>query len=130
MALPERSGSSSCSPGSGFGLAGVEPIPAIILAQALNGLLLPFVAVFLLLVVNDVRLMGREGLNGPLSNAALCVVVAVTVFLGLLGVSRAIVSAAGAAPPGEGRLLLASALVVALLAHPVGRVLVARRDDG
>ena len=81
--------------GIGFGLAEVRPVPAIILAQALNGLLLPFVAVFLLLVVNDVRLMGREGLNGRFSNAALCVVVAVTVLLGALGVSRALASAAG-----------------------------------
>jgi manganese transport protein len=47
--------------GVGFGVAGVRPIPAILLAQALNGVLLPFAAVFLLLVVNDRALMGERG---------------------------------------------------------------------
>jgi len=50
--------------GVGFGLAGVRPIPAIVLAQAANGMLLPLVAVFLFLAVNDVRLMGPRQLNG------------------------------------------------------------------
>ncbi|MCB1055582.1 MAG: divalent metal cation transporter, partial [Acidobacteria bacterium] len=51
-----------------FGLSGLRPIPVIVLAQALNGLLLPLVAVFLLLAVNDRRLMRSEGLNGPFAN--------------------------------------------------------------
>jgi Mn2+/Fe2+ NRAMP family transporter len=116
--------------GMGFGLAEVQPIPAIILAQVLNGVLLPFVAVFLLLLVNDVRLMGREGLNGPVSNVAMGLVVAVTVLLGMLNVSRAVASVAGGAAPGEGRLLLVSGLVVGLLAYPVGRALLSRRRAG
>ena len=88
--------------GISFGLAGVKPIPAIILAQALNGLLLPFVAGFLLLVINDVRLMGRDGVNGPVSNAALVLVVSVTVLLGGLSVWRAAASVAGAHMPKAG----------------------------
>ncbi len=113
--------------GMGFGLAQVKPIPAIILAQVLNGLLLPFVAVFLLLLVNDARLMGRKGLNGSVSNAAMCVVVAVTVLLGTLNVSRAVAAAAGQAPPAEGQLLLGAGLVVVILAGPVARAVRARR---
>jgi manganese transport protein len=85
--------------GAGFALADVTPIPAIILAQALNGVLLPFVAVFLLLVVNDVRLMGREGRNGPLSNAVMGVVVLTTVALGALNVWRAAAAVAGLRAP-------------------------------
>ena len=84
-------------------------------------------AVFLLLLVNDARLMGREGLNGSVSNAAMCVVVAVTVLLGTLNVSRAVAAAAGQAPPGEGRLLLGAGLVVVILEGPVARALRARR---
>jgi Mn2+/Fe2+ NRAMP family transporter len=80
--------------GMAFGLAEVQPIPAIILAQVLNGVLLPFVAVFLLLLVNDVHLMGRDGLNGWVSNVAMSLVVAVTVLLGMLNVSRAVASGA------------------------------------
>jgi hypothetical protein len=111
----------------GFGLARVQPIPAIVLAQVLNGLLLPFVAVFLFLLVNDARLMGRDGLNGPVSNAAMGVVVAVTVLLGALNVAKAVASGAGVSPPGEGPLLLSAGLLVLLLAWPVARAIRARR---
>jgi manganese transport protein len=110
-----------------FGLAQVRPIPAIILAQALNGLLLPFVAVFLLLLVNDAHVMGREGLNGAFSNVAMGIVVAVTVLLGTLNVSRAVAAALGQGPPPEGWLLLGAGLVLAVLAGPVVRALVSRR---
>ncbi len=113
--------------GVGFGLAEVQPIPAIILAQVLNGILLPFVAVFLLLLVNDGRLMGGDGLNGPLSNTAMGLVVAVAVLLGLLGVSKAVASLAGLPVPGESRLLVSAGLLVVVLAWPVTRAVRARR---
>ncbi|MGD8894662.1 MAG: divalent metal cation transporter [Acidobacteriota bacterium] len=116
--------------GMGFGLAQVKPIPAIVLAQALNGLLLPFVAVFLLLLVNDVRVMGRAGLNGVLSNATMCVVVVVTVVLGTLNLTRAVATAAGLTPPTGGWLLLGAGLVVLIVAHPVARALRSRRRAG
>jgi len=80
--------------GMGFALADVKPIPAIILAQALNGVLLPFVAVFLLLAVNDVRLMGPRHRNGRLSNTVMVAAVVATVLLGALGVWQAVSSAA------------------------------------
>jgi manganese transport protein len=113
--------------GLGFGLAEVKPIPAIILAQVLNGILLPVVAVFLLLLVNDARLMGKRGLNGAFSNVAMSVVVGVTVLLGTLNVSRAVASAASLSPPAETPLLLFAGLVVLALAWPVGRALRGRR---
>jgi Mn2+/Fe2+ NRAMP family transporter len=113
--------------GMGFGLVEVQPIPAIILAQALNGILLPFVAIFLLLLINDVRLMGRERLNGSVSNALMIPIVGVTVVLGVLNVSKALASAAGLAPPTEDSLLLASCLVMCFLAWPVARAARARR---
>jgi Mn2+/Fe2+ NRAMP family transporter len=116
--------------GMGFGLAEVQPIPAILLAQALNGVLLPFVAVFLMLVVNDARLVGREGLNGLFSNTVMAVVVAVTVLLGTLSVWRAVARVAGFAPPSEARLLLLAGLVVVGLVYPLGRAVVARRRAG
>jgi hypothetical protein len=85
------------------------------------------VAVFLLLLVNDARLMGREGLNGPVSNAAMVLVVAVTVVLGLLNVTKGVASVAGLSPPAECPLLLSAGLLVIVLAWPVGRALRSRR---
>jgi Mn2+/Fe2+ NRAMP family transporter len=105
--------------GVGFGLAGVKPIPAILLAQALNGMLLPLVAVFLFLVVNDRRLMGEEGLNGGLANLLLGAIVAVTVVLGLTNVVRAAVAAFGFPRPTEGQLVAAAVVLTVLGAVPV-----------
>jgi Mn2+/Fe2+ NRAMP family transporter len=105
--------------GVGFGLAGVRPIPAIILAQALNGVVLPFAAVFLLLVVNDRAVMGARGINGPLSNAFMGITVAVTLVLGVSGVLRAAASAAGMPDPGERAILGAAAVIAMILLVPV-----------
>lgn len=113
--------------GVGFGLAGVRPIPAILLAQALNGVVLPFAAVFLLLIVNDRALMGGRGMNGPIANALMGPVVAVTLLLGVSGVLRAAASAGGLAAPDERFLLLASGVLAALLLFPVARGVRRRR---
>lgn len=107
--------------GIGFGLAEVRPIPAIILAQALNGVVLPFAAIFLFGVVNDRTLMGDEGMNGRFANAALGLVVLITVVLGAAGVMRAGAAALGLPAPGELTLLSAAAVAAALLAVPVAR---------
>jgi Mn2+/Fe2+ NRAMP family transporter len=116
--------------GVGFGLAEVKPIPAILFAQALNGLLLPLVGVFLFLTVNDRRLMGREGLNGPVANTLLGASVAVTVMLGLVSVVRAAAAAFALPPPGEGALVAAAAVLTVLGAVPVLRSARARRRGG
>jgi len=54
--------------GTGFAVAGMKPVKAIVFAQAANGILLPIVAVFLIFVVNRRAIMGRY-VNGPLANA-------------------------------------------------------------
>ncbi len=100
----------------------------IILAQALNGILLPFAAVFLLLVVNDRALMGREAVNGPRANALMGAVVAVTIVLGVAGVFRAGATAAGLPPPGEGLLLGVAATVAAVLSIPIVRRIMQKGD--
>jgi NRAMP (natural resistance-associated macrophage protein)-like metal ion transporter len=68
-------------------LLGGSPTEAIVLAQAANGLLLPFVGLFLLVVVNDSQLMG-EFRNRPLSNALGAAVVLTVVGLGVYQIAR------------------------------------------
>ncbi len=77
--------------GTLFALTGVRPVPAIIAAQALNGVLLPVVAIFLWLVMNDRRLLG-DAVNGRLANAVMGLVVTVAVVLGARGLWRAATS--------------------------------------
>ncbi|MEJ2187727.1 MAG: Nramp family divalent metal transporter [Gemmatimonadota bacterium] len=73
-----------------FAATGVKPVPAILFAQVANGVLLPAVAVFLLLAVNDKRWMGTR-VNGTLANVLGAAVVLVTLGLG----ARALWSALG-----------------------------------
>lgn len=113
--------------GLSFGLTGAAAVPVILLAQAFNGVLLPWVAVFLLLAVNDRRLMGERGLNGPLSNTLMALVVGVTLLLGTRNVLRAAASALGMEAPGEGLLLTVTGLLVVALAVPVARGVVRGR---
>jgi Mn2+/Fe2+ NRAMP family transporter len=61
-------------------LPGLDPIPAIIASQYLQGLLLPIVLVFMVLLVNDQRLMGRYR-NGRVSNVLAWGAVALVVVL-------------------------------------------------
>ena len=66
-----------------FGLLEIKPIPIIILAQALNGILLPIVTVFLLLAVNDRKLLPEAYTNGKYFNILMLLIVGVTCWLGL-----------------------------------------------
>jgi Mn2+/Fe2+ NRAMP family transporter len=72
-----------------FGMTGVKPIPAIILAQAFNGLVLPLIAIFLWLTMNDRELLGDDGVNTRFQNVVMGVVVIVCVILGLRGLLAA-----------------------------------------
>jgi len=61
---------------------GFKPLPAILFAQATNGLLLPIIAIFLLVVMNKSKALG-EFKNTLWSNLAGVLVVSVVVGLGL-----------------------------------------------
>lgn len=111
--------------GVSFGLAGFKPIPAIIAAQALNGLLLPFISVFLLMVTNDPKILGKNT-NGFVSNALLGIVVWISFILGLINIFKA----AGTAfqfdifASGNGILLISafSALIMVVISFLIYRI--------
>lgn len=65
-----------------FGLLNVTPIPVIIAVQAVNGILLPFVTVFLFVAVNNRALLGDTYRNSLWQNVAMGLVVVVTALLG------------------------------------------------
>lgn len=69
-----------------------KPVPVIVAAQAFNGLILPFVAMFLFMVVNDPHIMGKEHVNGLFSNICMVVVTWVTFMLGIVQVTKAMLS--------------------------------------
>jgi Mn2+/Fe2+ NRAMP family transporter len=76
-----------------FGLIDLRPVPAILAAQALNGILLPCVAIFLMIVVNDRAVMGTDGVNGRGGNVAMALTLTVTLVLGISALYRAVSAA-------------------------------------
>ena len=79
--------------GMAFGIGNVKPVPVIILAQAFNGLLLPLVAVFLWMTMNDRHFLGDDGVNSVAQNVVMGAVVLACVALGLRGLWAAVSSA-------------------------------------
>ena len=76
--------------GAALALTGIKPISIILTAQFANGLLLPIIAMFLLVVMNQKKQLGQY-VNKWLGNTLGVIVVAVTAGLGL----RLIMSATG-----------------------------------
>jgi len=73
--------------GIAFGVSGIRPIPAIILAQALNGLLLPFVAI--LLYISIKRITKEHGISLPgYLMPCMMIVLVVATLLGLLSLTK------------------------------------------
>ena len=67
--------------GLGVSLLGIRPTELITIAQVANGLLLPIIAIFLLLAMNDKSLLGKH-VNGLAANLLGGGVVAITLLLG------------------------------------------------
>lgn len=65
------------------GISGLKPIPVILLAQAINGVLLPFITFFIILCLNDKSLIKENHRNGIPANIFLLLIQLITTFLGL-----------------------------------------------
>jgi len=68
--------------GMTFSLLGFKPIEAILFAQAANGILLPIIAIYLLIIMNNAKLLGNHT-NTLKSNVLGIGVAGIAVFLGL-----------------------------------------------
>lgn len=74
--------------GAAVNLFAIKPISIILFAQVANGLLLPFVAIFLVKISMDKKIMGNY-VNSSLQNIAAFVILMVTFALGLRLILRA-----------------------------------------
>ena len=79
--------------GLAFGISEVDTIYVITIAQALNGLILPFISIFLIFVINDPCLMGVKNINGWFSNILMAIVVWVTMIIGTINIIKSIQNA-------------------------------------
>jgi manganese transport protein len=75
--------------GTVVALMGYRPVSLIFVAQVSNGILLPIIAIFLLIAMNNRALLGDK-INGPVANILGIAVVLITTGLGLRLVLRAL----------------------------------------
>lgn len=101
--------------GFAFGISNIKPIPVILAVQALNGLVLPLLTWFLILLVNDKNLVPVQHQHGWWYNGVLLLIFALTLFIGLNNVDKAIVSAFSLSSGNLAAVLIVSALAVAVL---------------
>jgi len=79
--------------GFGFGISGIKPIPVILAVQALNGLILPLLTYFLILIVNDSKVVATQYRHSAWYDLILLAILGTTLIIGLNNVDKAITSA-------------------------------------
>ncbi len=102
-----------------FGLLELQPVPVIILAQALNGIILPVIAVILFLMMNQTTILPKQHQNGTFYNILSGFVVYLTVLIGLTNLLRALSRGLDFSLPNQNIIFFTSALIFALLIIPV-----------
>ena len=102
-----------------FGVLQVQPVPAIILAQALNGIILPFVSIFLLLMVNHAGLLDSTAINSTASNILMGLIVFIAMMIGITNLFKAVNSVLQVSLVDEENILIASILGSLLVSIPV-----------
>lgn len=78
-----------------FGISGVKPIPVILAVQALNGLVLPLLTAFLIILINDPHLNPKARMTTSVYNLILLVIFGSVLLMGLNNVDKSFSSWAG-----------------------------------
>ena len=73
-----------------FGVSGIKPIPVILLVQALNGLILPVLVSFLIIVSNDRRIINGRDKHSEWYNVLLLVVLFTVLLIGFTQINKSL----------------------------------------
>ncbi len=76
-----------------FGISGIKPIPVILAVQAMNGLILPLLTYFLILIVNDSKVVPTRHRHSAWYDMVLLTILGTTLVIGFNNVDKAITSA-------------------------------------
>lgn len=104
-----------------FGLLQLQPVPIIILAQALNGVILPIIAVVLFLLMNNSRVLPIQYQNGPVYNLLTALVVYLTLLIGLTNLFRALSRVLEFDLLDQTTILVVSFVIFMVLTIPIGK---------
>ncbi|NOS91229.1 MAG: hypothetical protein HOP30_04865 [Cyclobacteriaceae bacterium] len=75
-----------------FGISGIKPIPVILAVQAVNGLILPLITYFLIVIVNDPSLIPVSGRHASWYNAVLILILGCVLVLGFNNIDKVLVT--------------------------------------
>ncbi len=78
--------------GFAFGISGIKPIPVILAVQALNGLVLPLLTAYLILLINDPRIIPAEHRHSPIYNVVLLIIFGSVLLMGLNNIDKSVSS--------------------------------------
>jgi len=102
-----------------FGILDLQPVPIIILAQALNGIILPVIAVILFLLMNNSNILPSHHQNGNLYNLFTGIVVYSTVLIGLTNLTKSLTALSGHDLVNQPTIFISSLLIFAPLLKPI-----------
>ena len=111
-----------------FGISGVKPIPIILAVQALNGLILPLVTAYLIIIVNDEELIPKVHRHSGYYNVVLILIFSAVLLIGLTSIDKSYSAFAGLKESHFAFIVTVTALLVLVVAGHVF-VLGKRKDD-
>jgi manganese transport protein len=100
--------------GFAFGISGIKPIPVILAVQALNGLILPLLTYFLILIVNDSKVVATQYRHSAWYDLVLLAILGITLMIGFNNVDKAITSAFTLASGSHFRIIIVITSVIVL----------------
>ena len=72
------------------GISGIKPIPVILAVQALNGLVLPLLTAYLILLINDPQIVTSGNRNSIFYNAILLLIFGSVLLMGLNNIDKSV----------------------------------------
>lgn len=75
-----------------FGISGIKPIPVILAVQAVNGLILPLITYFLIVIANDPSIIPATGRHASWYNVFLIMILGCVLVLGFNNIDKVLVA--------------------------------------
>ncbi len=102
-----------------FGISGVKPIPIILAVQALNGLILPLVTAYLIIIVNDEKLIPKAHRHAGFYNLVLLIIFSAVLLIGLTSIDKSLSVFTGLKESHFALIIATTTLIVAAVAWQV-----------
>ena len=100
--------------GLAFSLINFKPVYLIIMAQAINGLILPFVAISLLKILNNKRIIPKAYQNNNWQNILMIAIIGITILIGCFHFLNVLSGSIGIIV-SENKLIFAALIVTVLI---------------